>query len=171
MNTARVAVNGAQGPKITLPKPLVEILTVTTHYNNKISSSHSWVHGYSQITYPKCTSEYFLQRWGMFHLSLKTEIQEKQNTNSTHKCQHTKKQTRGSNQDGEQKDMELTPSHKYGKNTSTCGTTPTEHLLNTGRPQTSQKQETPQVLGQGKRKKEKQRQKNRDGTCTSGREL
>ena len=25
------------------------------------------------------------------------------------------------------------PPHKYIKNTSTCGTTPTEHLLNTGR--------------------------------------
>ena len=32
------------------------------------------------------------------------------------------------------------PSHKYIRNTSTCGTTPTEHLLNAGRrPQTSQK--------------------------------
>ena len=32
------------------------------------------------------------------------------------------------------------PPHKYIKNTSTCGTTPTEHPLNTGRkPQTSQK--------------------------------
>ena len=32
------------------------------------------------------------------------------------------------------------PPHKYIKNTSTCETTPTEHLLNTGRrPQTSQK--------------------------------
>ena len=32
------------------------------------------------------------------------------------------------------------PPHKYIKNTSTCGTTPTEHLLNAGRrPQTSQK--------------------------------
>ena len=32
------------------------------------------------------------------------------------------------------------PSHKYIKNTSTCGTTPTEHLLNAGRrPHTSQK--------------------------------
>ena len=31
------------------------------------------------------------------------------------------------------------PPHKYIKNTSTCGTTPTEHLLNIGRrPQTSQ---------------------------------
>ena len=31
------------------------------------------------------------------------------------------------------------PPHKYIKNTSTCGTTPTEHLLNAGRrPQTSQ---------------------------------
>ena len=32
------------------------------------------------------------------------------------------------------------PTHKYIRNTSTCGTTPTEHLLNAGRrPQTSQK--------------------------------
>ena len=34
------------------------------------------------------------------------------------------------------------PPHKYIRNTSTRGTTPTEHLLNTGRrPQTSQKAE------------------------------
>ena len=40
------------------------------------------------------------------------------------------------------------PPHKYLKNTSTCGTTPMEHLLNAGRrPQTSQKQETPHVPG------------------------
>ena len=32
------------------------------------------------------------------------------------------------------------PPHRYIKNTSTCGTTPIEHLLNTGRrPHTSQK--------------------------------
>ena len=32
------------------------------------------------------------------------------------------------------------PPHKYIRNTSTCGTTPTEHLLNAGRgTQTSQK--------------------------------
>ena len=32
------------------------------------------------------------------------------------------------------------PPHNYIKNTSTCGTTPTEHLLNAGRrPETSQK--------------------------------
>ena len=36
------------------------------------------------------------------------------------------------------------PLHKYIRNTSTCGTTPTEHLLNTGRrPQTSQKEQMP----------------------------
>ena len=35
---------------------------------------------------------------------------------------------------------EYLPTHKYMKTTSTCGTTPTEHLLNAGRrPQTSQK--------------------------------
>ena len=40
------------------------------------------------------------------------------------------------------------PPHKHIRNTSTCGTTPTEHLLNTGRrPQTSQRQETLHVTG------------------------
>ena len=40
------------------------------------------------------------------------------------------------------------PPHKYMKNTSTCGTTPTEHLLNTGRrPQTSQKARNSHVPG------------------------
>ena len=33
------------------------------------------------------------------------------------------------------------------------------------------RQETPHVPGEGKRKKKKQTQKDRDGTCTSGREL
>ena len=53
------------------------------------------------------------------------------------------------------------------------GTTPTEHLLNAGRrPQTSQKarkaRNSPRTwVGQ----KKKDRQKNRDGICTSGREL
>ena len=62
------------------------------------------------------------------------------------------------------------PPHKYTKNTSTHGTTPTEHLLDASRrPQTSQKaRKSPRTcVGQ----KKKQRQKNRDGTCTSGREL
>ena len=61
-------------------------------------------------------------------------------------------------------------SHKYINNLSTCGTTPTEYLLNAGRRhQTSQKpRKSPHTwVGQ----KQKQRQKNRDGTCTSGREL
>ena len=40
------------------------------------------------------------------------------------------------------------PSDKYIRNTPTCGTTPTEHLLNAGRrPQTSKRQETPHVPG------------------------
>ena len=62
--------------------------------------------------------------------------------------------------------------HKYNKNTSTCGTTPTEHLLNTGRrPQTSQKTgNSPHTWVGPKKKRKKQRQKNKDGTCTSGRE-
>ena len=48
------------------------------------------------------------------------------------------------------------PPHKYIRNTSTCGTTPTEHLLNAGRrPQTSQKaRNSPTYLG-GQKKKEK----------------
>ena len=50
------------------------------------------------------------------------------------------------------------------------GATPTEHLLNTGRrPQTSQKARNSPRTWVGQKKK--QRQKNRDGTCTSGREL
>ena len=40
------------------------------------------------------------------------------------------------------------PPHKYIRNISTCGTTPTEHLLNAGRrPQLPKKQETPHVPG------------------------
>ena len=62
------------------------------------------------------------------------------------------------------------PPHKYIRNTSTCGTTPTEHLLNAGRrPQTSQKARNYQRTWVGQKKK--QRQKNRDRTGTSGREL
>ena len=57
-------------------------------------------------------------------------------------------------------------------NTSTCGTTPTEHLLNAGRrPQTSQKARNSPCTWVGQKKTKKQRQKNRDGTCPSGREL
>ena len=64
------------------------------------------------------------------------------------------------------------PPHKYIKNTSTYGTTPTEHILNAGRrPQTSQKARKSPCTWVGQKKKKKQRQKNRDGTCTSGREL
>ena len=41
---------------------------------------------------------------------------------------------------GEVRRGDQLPPHKYIRNTSTCGTTPTEHLLNVGRrPQTSQK--------------------------------
>ena len=61
-------------------------------------------------------------------------------------------------------------SYKYIRNTSTCGTTPTEHILNAGRrPQNSQKARKSPWTWVGQKKK--QRQKNRDGTCTSGREL
>ena len=62
------------------------------------------------------------------------------------------------------------PPHKHIKNTSTRGTTPTEHLLNAGRrPQTSQTARNSPHTWVGQ--KEKQRQKNRDGTCPFGREL
>ena len=48
------------------------------------------------------------------------------------------------------------PPHKYIKNTSTCGTTPTEHLLNAGRrPQTSQKARNSPHTWVGQKKKEK----------------
>ena len=48
------------------------------------------------------------------------------------------------------------PPHKYIRNTSTCGTTPTEHLLNAGRrPQTSQKARYSPRTWVGHKKKEK----------------
>ena len=48
------------------------------------------------------------------------------------------------------------PPHRYIKNTSTCGTTPTEHLLNTGRrPQTPQKARNSPCTWVGQKKKEK----------------
>ena len=47
------------------------------------------------------------------------------------------------------------PPHKYIRNTSTCGTTPTEHLLNAGRrPQTSQKARNSPRTWVGQKKKE-----------------
>ena len=48
------------------------------------------------------------------------------------------------------------PSYKYIKNTSTCGTPPTEHLLNAGRrPQTSPKARNSPRTWVGQKKKEK----------------
>ena len=48
------------------------------------------------------------------------------------------------------------PPHKYTTTTSTCGTTPTEHLLNAGRrPQTSQKARNSPHTWVGQKKKEK----------------
>ena len=47
------------------------------------------------------------------------------------------------------------PPHKYIKNTCTCGTTPTEHLLNAGRrPQTSQEARNSPRTWVGQKKKE-----------------
>ena len=55
------------------------------------------------------------------------------------------------------------PPHKYIRNTSTCGTTPTEHLLNAGRrPQTSPKARNSPRTWVGQKKKEKTETKNRD---------
>ena len=46
------------------------------------------------------------------------------------------------------------PPHKYIRNTSTCGTPPTEHLLNAGRrPQTSQKARKSPCTWVGQKKK------------------
>ena len=48
------------------------------------------------------------------------------------------------------------PPHKYIRNTPTCGTTPTEHLLNAGRrPQTSQRARNYLCTWVGQKKKEK----------------
>ena len=77
----------------------------------------------------------------------------------------------GSGQDGGRvRRGDHLPPHKYIRNTSTCGTTPTEHLLNADRRlQTSQKARNSPRTWVGQKKK--QRQKNRDRTCASGREL
>ena len=68
---------------------------------------------------------------------------------------------RGNLQDGGgvRRGDQLLP-HKYIKNTSTCGTTPTEHLLNTGRrPQISQKARNSPRTWVGQKKKIKNRNK------------
>ena len=52
------------------------------------------------------------------------------------------------------------PPHKYIRNASTCGTTPTEHLLNAGTtPQTSQKARNSPRNWVGQKKKRKNRDK------------
>ena len=59
------------------------------------------------------------------------------------------------------------PPHKYIKNTSPCGTTPTEHLLNAGRrPQTSQNARNSPCTWVAQKKKEKTETKEQGGTCT-----
>ena len=64
------------------------------------------------------------------------------------------------------------PPHRYIRNTFTRGTAPIEHPLNAGRrPQTSQKARNSPRTWVGQKKKEKTETKNRDGICTSGREL
>ena len=56
------------------------------------------------------------------------------------------------------------PFHKYIRNTSTCGTTPTEHLLNAGRRADFPKgKKLPTYLGRAKEKR-----KNRDKRIGTG---
>ena len=56
------------------------------------------------------------------------------------------------------------PPHKYVRTTSTCGTTPTEHLLNAGRrPQTSQKARKSPCTWVGQKKKRKKNKNKRIG--------
>ena len=67
------------------------------------------------------------------------------------------------------------PPHKYIRNTSTCGTTPTEHLLNAGRDLSFPKgKKIPMYLGRAKEKR-KNRDKRRGtgpdplgGSCEGG---
>ena len=84
---------------------------------------------------------------------------------------------RGDHQDGGRvRHGDHLPPHKYIRNTSTCGTTPTEHLLKAGRrPQTSQKAGNSPHTWVGHKKKEKNRDKRigmgpvpLGGTCKGG---
>ena len=72
-----------------------------------------------------------------------------------------KKEMRGDLQDsGGVRRGDHLPLHKYIRNTSTCGTTPAEHLLNASRrPQTSQKARNSPRTWVGKKKKRKNRDK------------
>ena len=71
-----------------------------------------------------------------------------------------------------EKDLEITfLTTEIFRNIPTCEITPTEHLLNAGRrPQTSQKARNSPRTWVGQKKKEKTEAKDRDRTCTSGRE-
>ena len=84
-----------------------------------------------------------------------------------------KKETRDLQDGGRVRLRDHLSPHKYIRNTSTCGTIPTEHLLNAGRrPQNFPKgKKLPMYLGRAKEKKKKQSQKKRDGTWTTGKEL
>ena len=65
----------------------------------------------------------------------------------------------------EEKDVEFISSHKYMKNTSTCGTIFTEYLLNAGRDLIIPKlQEKKSPHNQ----EDKRKNGNQDGTCTLG---
>ena len=62
------------------------------------------------------------------------------------------------------------PPYRKIRNTSICGTTPTEHLLNTGRrPQISQKaRNSPTYLGRAKEKRKNRDKRIGTGTATLG---
>ena len=83
------------------------------------------------------------------------------------------KKVPGSGQDGGRvRRGDHLPPHRYIRNTSTRGTAPIEHPLNADRRhQTSQKARNSPRTWVGQKKKEITEKKNRDGTCTSGREL
>ena len=70
---------------------------------------------------------------------------------------YLKSQCRGDLQDGKGvRRGDHLPPHKYIRNTSTCGTTPTEHLQDASRrPQTSQKARNSPRTWVGQKKKEK----------------
>ena len=66
----------------------------------------------------------------------------------------------------EQQDVTLPFSHKYIKNTSTCGTILTEYLLNTARtPQTAERARKSPCNQVGKKKKKKARKESRQDLC------
>ena len=88
-------------------------------------------------------------------LHFKTSPKNPSHSNMTYKCPQEKGS--GELQDGGRvRCGDHFPPHKYIRNTSTCGTTPTEHMLNAGRRhQTSQKARNSPRTWVGQKKREK----------------